>query len=163
MIFSTFNLYFSVSLWWDYRWGALCTKGYPIKYPLQWFFYQNPLMGVLDNFFPLIPIQVQVQHVSSLKHVKKSTTKKKIIKSKYLSDIIFLGVIDTQQLHTINILKPKWWGPRRIDYALYCPEGLSNFPAHCLPHLFHASYWESADVISFVLRQLVRYIFSNTY
>ena len=67
-----------------------------------------------------------------------------------------IGVIDTQQLHTINILKPKWWGPRRIDYALYCPEGLSNFPAHCLPHLFHASYWESADVISFVLRQLVR-------
>ena len=25
-----------------------------------------------------------------------------------------------------------------------------------LPHLFHSSYWESADVISFVLRQLVR-------
>jgi hypothetical protein len=28
------------------------------------------------------------------------------------------------QLHTINVLKPKWWGSRRIDYALYCPEGL---------------------------------------
>ena len=64
--------------------------------------------------------------------------------------------MDAQQLHTINILKPKWWGSRRIDYALYCPEGLSNFPTNSLPHLFHSSYWESADVISFVLRQLVR-------
>jgi hypothetical protein len=66
------------------------------------------------------------------------------------------GVVDAQQLHTIHVLKPKWWGGRRIDYALYCPEGLSNFPTNSLPHLFHSSYWESADVISFVLRQLVR-------
>ena len=43
-----------------------------------------------------------------------------------------------------------------LDYALYCPEGLSNFPTNSLPHLFHSSFWESADVISFVLRQLVR-------
>ena len=69
---------------------------------------------------------------------------------------ILSGVIDAQQLHTINILKPKWWGSRRIDYALYCPEGLANFPTNSLPHLFHSSYWESADVISFILRQLVR-------
>ena len=65
-------------------------------------------------------------------------------------------MVDAQQLHTINVLKQKWWGGRRIDYALYCPEGLSNFPTNSLPHLFHSSYWESADVISFVLRQLVR-------
>lgn len=71
-------------------------------------------------------------------------------------DSILSGVIDAQQLHTINILKPKWWGSRRIDYALYCPEGLANFPTNSLPHLFHSSYWESADVISFILRQLVR-------
>lgn len=69
---------------------------------------------------------------------------------------IISGVIDAQQLHTINVLKPKWWGGRRLDYALYCPEGLSNFPINSLPHLFHSSYWESADVISFILRQLVR-------
>ena len=55
----------------------------------------------------------------------------------------------------LQILKPKWWGSRRIDYALYCPEGLANFPTNSLPHLFHSSYWESADVISFMLRQLV--------
>ncbi|XP_040577128.1 protein retinal degeneration B isoform X4 [Lepeophtheirus salmonis] len=78
-------------------------------------------------------------------------------KSRRLSeDSIVSGVLDTQQLHTINILKPKWWGSRRIDYALYCPEGLANFPTSCLPHLFHSSYWESSDVISFILRILVR-------
>ena len=71
-------------------------------------------------------------------------------------DSIISGVIDAQQLHTINVLKPKWWGGRRIDYALYCPEGLANFPTNSLPHLFHSSYWESADVISFLIRQLVR-------
>merc|ERR1719414_611821 len=64
------------------------------------------------------------------------------------------GVFDAQQLHSIQLLKPKWWGSRRIDYALYCPEGLANFPTNCLPHLFHSSYWESHDVISFLLRQL---------
>lgn len=41
-----------------------------------------------------------------------------------------------------------------MDYALYCPEGLSNFPTNALPHLFHASYWESSDVIAFILRQI---------
>ena len=41
-----------------------------------------------------------------------------------------------------------------MDYALYCPEGLSNFPTHALPHLLHASYWESYDVIAFILRQV---------
>ena len=72
-------------------------------------------------------------------------------------DSILSGVMDAQyhQIHAINALKPKWWGARRIDYALYCPEGLANFPTNSLPHLFHSSYWESADVIAFILRQLV--------
>jgi len=43
----------------------------------------------------------------------------------------------------------KWWGTKRLDYALYCPEGLTNFPTNALPHIFHASYWESPDVIAF--------------
>lgn len=51
----------------------------------------------------------------------------------------------------------KWWGNKRIDYALYCPEGLANFPTNALPHLFHASYWESSDVIAFILRQIGRF------
>lgn len=51
----------------------------------------------------------------------------------------------------------KWWGNKRIDYALYCPDGLTNFPTNALPHLFHASYWESSDVIAFIVRQLGRF------
>lgn len=48
----------------------------------------------------------------------------------------------------------KWWGQKRIDYALYCPDALTAFPTVALPHLFHASYWESTDVVSFLLRQV---------
>ncbi|XP_077336583.1 membrane-associated phosphatidylinositol transfer protein 3 isoform X2 [Lithobates pipiens] len=50
-----------------------------------------------------------------------------------------------------------WWGTKRIDYALYCPDVLTAFPTVALPHLFHASYWESTDVAAFILRQLMRY------
>ncbi|XP_021694919.1 protein retinal degeneration B isoform X2 [Aedes aegypti] len=67
------------------------------------------------------------------------------------------GMIDNVPLTTINQLQQRWWGSKRLDYALYCPEGLSNFPAHALPHLFHASYWESSDVIAFILRQIGRF------
>ncbi|KAG9485923.1 hypothetical protein GDO78_008813, partial [Eleutherodactylus coqui] len=48
-----------------------------------------------------------------------------------------------------------WWGTKRIDYALYCPDVLTAFPTVALPHLFHASYWESTDVVAFILRQNV--------
>uniref|UniRef100_A0A2K5WYX3 Membrane-associated phosphatidylinositol transfer protein 3 n=1 Tax=Macaca fascicularis TaxID=9541 RepID=A0A2K5WYX3_MACFA len=51
----------------------------------------------------------------------------------------------------------KWWGSKRIDYALYCPDVLTAFPTVALPHLFHASYWESTDVVAFILRQVMRY------
>ncbi|XP_055586788.1 protein retinal degeneration B isoform X3 [Uranotaenia lowii] len=67
------------------------------------------------------------------------------------------GMIDNVPLTTINQLQQRWWGSKRLDYALYCPDGLSNFPAHALPHLFHASYWESSDVIAFILRQIGRF------
>ncbi|XP_057661386.1 protein retinal degeneration B isoform X6 [Diorhabda carinulata] len=63
------------------------------------------------------------------------------------------GLIDIP-FQAINALQQKWWGSKRMDYALYCPEGLSNFPTNALPHLFHASYWESCDVIAFILRQI---------
>ncbi|XP_039200116.1 membrane-associated phosphatidylinositol transfer protein 1 isoform X2 [Crotalus tigris] len=49
----------------------------------------------------------------------------------------------------------RWWGSKRIDYSLYCPEALTAFPTITLPHLFHASYWESADVAAFILRQVI--------
>uniref|UniRef100_A0A8C9R2I3 Membrane-associated phosphatidylinositol transfer protein 3 n=1 Tax=Scleropages formosus TaxID=113540 RepID=A0A8C9R2I3_SCLFO len=49
-----------------------------------------------------------------------------------------------------------WWGTKRLDYALYCPDVLTSFPTVALPHLFHTSYWESTDVVAFVLRQVMR-------
>lgn len=67
------------------------------------------------------------------------------------------GVSETLPLSTVTALTQKWWGSKRLDYALYCPEGLANFPAHVLPHLFHSSYWESMDVVGFILRQLIRF------
>ncbi|UYV77743.1 PITPNM2, partial [Cordylochernes scorpioides] len=66
------------------------------------------------------------------------------------------GLADPLPLTAITSITQRWWGTKRIDYALYCPEGLANFPAHALPHLFHASFWESTDVIAFILRQLTR-------
>ena len=65
------------------------------------------------------------------------------------------GIFDTQQMQAVTTLRAKWWGSKRLDYALYCPEGLANFPTNSLPHLFHSSYWESTDVIAFILRQLI--------
>uniref|UniRef100_A0A3B3S2Z5 Membrane-associated phosphatidylinositol transfer protein 3 n=1 Tax=Paramormyrops kingsleyae TaxID=1676925 RepID=A0A3B3S2Z5_9TELE len=53
-------------------------------------------------------------------------------------------------------LSSTWWGTKRLDYALYCPDVLTSFPTVALPHLFHASYWESTDVVAFVLRQVMR-------
>ncbi|XP_011632532.1 protein retinal degeneration B isoform X7 [Pogonomyrmex barbatus] len=67
------------------------------------------------------------------------------------------GIIDNVPLQAVSALMQKWWGTKRLDYALYCPEGLANFPTNALPHLFHASYWESSDVIAFILRQLGRF------
>uniref|UniRef100_A0A8C7NTK2 DDHD domain-containing protein n=1 Tax=Oncorhynchus mykiss TaxID=8022 RepID=A0A8C7NTK2_ONCMY len=51
----------------------------------------------------------------------------------------------------------RWWGTKRMDFALYCPDALTAFPTVALPHLFHASYWESTDVVSFLLRQVMRH------
>ncbi|XP_069475761.1 membrane-associated phosphatidylinositol transfer protein 2 isoform X9 [Ambystoma mexicanum] len=55
------------------------------------------------------------------------------------------------------LVAARWWGAKRIDYALYCPDALTAFPTIALPHLFHASYWESTDVVSFLLRQVMRH------
>ncbi|KAK6476485.1 membrane-associated phosphatidylinositol transfer protein 2-like isoform X3 [Huso huso] len=57
----------------------------------------------------------------------------------------------------IKQVAARWWGTKRIDFALYCPDALTAFPTVALPHLFHASYWESTDVVSFLLRQVMRH------
>ncbi|XP_041457036.1 protein retinal degeneration B-like [Lytechinus variegatus] len=64
------------------------------------------------------------------------------------------GVLSGPALHTVNAITSKWWGSKRLDFALYCPEALQAFPTGALPHLFHASYWESTDTIAFILRQV---------
>uniref|UniRef100_A0A8C4H755 Phosphatidylinositol transfer protein membrane associated 2 n=1 Tax=Dicentrarchus labrax TaxID=13489 RepID=A0A8C4H755_DICLA len=64
--------------------------------------------------------------------------------------ILYISLFD---IDIIYILASRWWGSKRMDYALYCPDALTAFPTVALPHLFHASYWESTDVVSFLLRQ----------
>ncbi|KAK2831408.1 hypothetical protein Q7C36_016494 [Tachysurus vachellii] len=51
-------------------------------------------------------------------------------------------------------ISSNWWGSKRLDYALFCPDVLTAFPTVALPQLFHASYWESTDVVAFLLRQV---------
>ncbi|XP_035381870.1 membrane-associated phosphatidylinositol transfer protein 2-like isoform X1 [Electrophorus electricus] len=63
--------------------------------------------------------------------------------------------IDSQP--DIEQVAARWWGTKRLDFALYCPDALTAFPTIALPHLFHASYWESTDVVSFLLRQVMRH------
>uniref|UniRef100_A0A673YZK4 Phosphatidylinositol transfer protein membrane associated 2 n=1 Tax=Salmo trutta TaxID=8032 RepID=A0A673YZK4_SALTR len=64
-----------------------------------------------------------------------------------------------QQASQLNdsVFASRWWGSKRMDFALYCPDALTAFPTVALPHLFHASYWESTDVVSFLLRQVTEF------
>lgn len=62
----------------------------------------------------------------------------------------------------ISTVASRWWGTKRIDFALYCPDALTAFPTVALPHLFHASYWESTDVVSFLLRQVLLVLLFTT-
>lgn len=52
------------------------------------------------------------------------------------------------------LVRQSWWGSRRVDYIVYCPESLMRQPAHVLPIVFHSSYWESRDVMAFILRNV---------
>lgn len=67
------------------------------------------------------------------------------------------GMADSYTASNIANIASRWWGTKRVDYALYCPDALTAFPTVALPHLFHASYWESSDVVSFLLRQIMRH------
>ncbi|KAH3891600.1 hypothetical protein DPMN_015704, partial [Dreissena polymorpha] len=55
----------------------------------------------------------------------------------------------------------KWWGNKRLDYVLYCPEVLHSFPVRALPPLFHASFWESTDVVAFCGNRILK-AFANS-
>ncbi|KAL2092645.1 hypothetical protein ACEWY4_012443 [Coilia grayii] len=67
------------------------------------------------------------------------------------------GMADSYTATNIANIAARWWGSKRLDFALYCPDALTAFPTVALPHLFHASYWESTDVVSFLLRQVMRH------
>ncbi|XP_041854796.1 membrane-associated phosphatidylinositol transfer protein 2-like isoform X7 [Melanotaenia boesemani] len=67
------------------------------------------------------------------------------------------GMADSYTATNIANIAGRWWGTKRLDFALYCPDALTAFPTVALPHLFHASYWESTDVVSFLLRQVMRH------
>uniref|UniRef100_A0A7N6B4F8 DDHD domain-containing protein n=1 Tax=Anabas testudineus TaxID=64144 RepID=A0A7N6B4F8_ANATE len=67
------------------------------------------------------------------------------------------GMADSYTATNIANIAARWWGTKRLDFALYCPDALTAFPTVALPHLFHASYWESTDVVSFLLRQVSKY------
>ncbi|KAK2180833.1 hypothetical protein NP493_423g01019 [Ridgeia piscesae] len=57
---------------------------------------------------------------------------------------------------SITAVTSQWWGNKRLDYVLYCPDALQSFPHTALPYLLHASFWESTDAVAFILRQVVR-------
>ncbi|CAL8318284.1 unnamed protein product [Lota lota] len=67
------------------------------------------------------------------------------------------GMADSYTASNIATIASHWWGSKRLDFALYCPDALTAFPTVALPHLFHASYWESTDVVAFILRQVMRH------
>ncbi|KRZ70462.1 Protein retinal degeneration B [Trichinella papuae] len=55
----------------------------------------------------------------------------------------------------ISTLLSKWWGCKRLDYALFSPVDLIKLPLASLSDIFHASFWESKDVCAFILRQFI--------
>lgn len=71
-----------------------------------------------------------------------------------LLESLGLSLLDCNRFN-FRAVAARWWGTKRIDFALYCPDALTAFPTVALPHLFHASYWESTDVVSFLLRQVL--------
>uniref|UniRef100_H2Y8N5 DDHD domain-containing protein n=1 Tax=Ciona savignyi TaxID=51511 RepID=H2Y8N5_CIOSA len=59
--------------------------------------------------------------------------------------------------YKIIVVTNHWWGEKRIDFSLFSPDVIGGFPSASLPHLFHSSFWESADVAAFLLRQIFQY------
>ncbi|XP_072520655.1 membrane-associated phosphatidylinositol transfer protein 2-like isoform X5 [Salminus brasiliensis] len=72
-------------------------------------------------------------------------------------DFAMCDLVSMDSQPDIEQVAARWWGTKRLDFALYCPDALTAFPTVALPHLFHASYWESTDVVSFLLRQVMRH------
>ncbi|XP_066936754.1 protein retinal degeneration B-like [Clytia hemisphaerica] len=54
-----------------------------------------------------------------------------------------------------------WWGTKRIDYMTHSPEGLQQFPVSTLIQLCYNSYWESKDIVTFIVWQILQEIYSH--
>uniref|UniRef100_A0A7N6B4G5 DDHD domain-containing protein n=1 Tax=Anabas testudineus TaxID=64144 RepID=A0A7N6B4G5_ANATE len=94
---------------------------------------------------------------SQVSGLADSYTASNIATSKLTSNLYPSVVEPLQRPVILRFIASRWWGSKRMDYALYCPDALTAFPTVALPHLFHASYWESTDVVSFLLRQVMRH------
>ena len=65
-----------------------------------------------------------------------------------------LQIIKNEYLVSLGLRN--WWGTERLDYALYNPKSLHQLPLSVLCPLFHSSFWESKDVVAFMIRQVTR-------
>ncbi|XP_067306692.1 membrane-associated phosphatidylinositol transfer protein 3 isoform X2 [Pseudorasbora parva] len=111
-----------------------------------------------DVFLPGSAVPVGASHSSSpqTEHSTGGRVGVEVRRSSLTSmDSQLSGCWESRLSSTIANISSTWWGTKRLDYALYCPDVLTAFPTVALPHLFHASYWESTDVVAFLLRQVM--------
>ncbi|KAI2656295.1 Membrane-associated phosphatidylinositol transfer protein 3 [Labeo rohita] len=111
-----------------------------------------------DVFLPGSTVPVGASHSSSpqTEHSTGGRVGGEVRRSSLTSmDSQLSGCWESRLSSTVANISSSWWGSKRLDYALYCPDVLTAFPTVALPHLFHASYWESTDVVAFLLRQVM--------
>ncbi|KAK7171870.1 hypothetical protein R3I93_004235 [Phoxinus phoxinus] len=118
----------------------------------------NDIHSYPDVFLPGSAVPVGASQSSSLQ-TERSTGGRvgvEVRRSSLTSmDSQLSGCWESRLSGTIANISSTWWGSKRLDYSLYCPDVLTAFPTVALPHLFHASYWESTDVVAFLLRQVM--------
>ncbi|XP_056127046.1 membrane-associated phosphatidylinositol transfer protein 3 isoform X2 [Rhinichthys klamathensis goyatoka] len=118
----------------------------------------NDINSYPDVFLPGSAVPVGASQSSSLQteHGTGGRVGVEVRRSSLTSmDSQLSGCWESRLSGTIANISSTWWGSKRLDYSLYCPDVLTAFPTVALPHLFHASYWESTDVVAFLLRQVM--------
>ncbi|KAM6931059.1 membrane-associated phosphatidylinositol transfer protein 2-like isoform 3-T3 [Xenentodon cancila] len=105
--------------------------------------------------YPDVHLVAELDDADSSKSLSPSSQYENCLSAGLDHAICDLVALDSQA--EVEQVAARWWGTKRLDFALYCPDALTAFPTVALPHLFHASYWESTDVVSFLLRQVMRH------
>lgn len=114
---------------------------------------------VNDRFLSFFSFAVEYVHQHAKLFLNNSSNRSSNEASALFSDSKF--AFSTREREYLNknshldLVRQTWWGSRRVDYIVYCPEFLMTQPAHVLPIVFHSSYWESRDVMSFILRNVI--------